>query len=476
MTNAPRLHVVRDPAATTPAHDLDAEAAVISACFCAAIGGAEDPVPSITFLRPEHFCDRPHQLIFRAILSVRDKGLPTDTVNVGTWLKDKGWIAAVGGMAYLLEILTAAPASTPEHARAYATTVYEKARAREVSAIAQRIDAETRLGVSDVQPWLVDYIAKLQAVANRALSSPTTRNFDALVALVKKKNAATGRKHGISTGLPGLDRLLGGGLHSGHKVTIAALPGVGKTSLAGAIAENVAGAGFGVMVFSTEMEREELLDRMLARHARVALANVSQWKFTKPEMDRVQKALDETAKWPLAIDDTPGDSIDVDMIRERAKAAADTFLSTHGAPLALVVVDYVQNLKPAPRVEFAKPHDQVKHSTRGLKALARELGIPVLELAQSKPLEKDRETGTVERPGKGKVADSSEVEKCANALVHIWRPRETEPENLRLVVPKTRGAGEGDVGVYFEAATQRFTESGSKAEARAEFWEEDDRG
>ncbi|WP_394849606.1 AAA family ATPase [Pendulispora brunnea] len=455
---------VHDPeSGRIPPHDLDAEVAVLSALLL-----DDQRIRQVSsFLLPEHFYAEAHRRIYEALTHVAKTDAPDGEraciVRVGSWLKDRGRIEQIGGMAYLTEILNYAPAIA--NVGQYAMIVHDKWRARQVIARCQEFAARGYVDYGDAQAFADGAVRALSDVARRNIAGKVESNLTALKRIVKeiaaRMEAAGTRPVGILTGFAGYDHETGG-LHACDKTTIAALPGVGKTAFALQIAVNVAMQGIGVLILSNEMGRDQLLLRILARLARVDGRRLRDGKLTQPEWDRVIEAAGKLAILPILIDDTEGMTVGYAM--HRARMEVGRMLEEFEAPLGLIVLDWVQNFGRDAEMHGAKDHEVVKHSTRALKDLGKELRLPVLEVAQMKPAEIDRTTKVRPRPTKGCVADSSWVEKVSDGVVYLHRNplREGErivgedPSSLTLCMTKNRWGDEGCLQLRFDRPLQAF--------------------
>ncbi|WP_394838702.1 AAA family ATPase [Pendulispora rubella] len=454
----------REPVGIPP-HDLDAEAAVLSALMI-----DESGVKRIdSFLRPEHFFAERHRRIFEAILDIATEQSPTGEqyciVRIGHWLKARGRIEQIGGMPYLTEILNFAPAIA--NLERYATIVYETWRARQMIARCQEYAARGYLDYGDTQEYVDEAARALEDIARKRIGGPVESNLEALKRIVLRiRDAMSGtaeskRAVGIPTGFAGYDHETGG-LHAGEKTTVAALPGAGKTAFALQVAANVAAQGIGVLICSNEMDRDSLLLRVLAREARVDGRRLKAGQLTLEEWDRVIERSTSICKLPLLIDDSDG--MTIGHVVTRARQEADRMRRAHGVPLGLIVIDWVQNFCRDAETQAMKEHEVVKHSTTRFRALLKELRIPGIEVAQQKPSEVDRAIKARPKPTKGCVADSSWIEKTADVVAYLHRNPlmkdhrvvGEDPNSVTLVMTKQRGGDEGELKFRFERAFQTF--------------------
>ncbi len=460
VASAAGTRIVDRPISIVPPHDLDAEAAVISAVLldAAALSRIED------FLRPEHFYSGAHRVIYEASIAVKATGVPIDAITVLSRLKETGRLQQVGGSPYITEILDSTPA--PGNVRAHAATVFERWRVRQTILVCERASAYGH-GVTDAQAYVDSVIRGLSDLSRQRPGEKVENNFETLRRIVRElqegadTKAPTTKGRGIPTGVKPYDENLLG-LFAGQKTTIVAPPRVGKTALALQIAVNVAQLGIGVAFWSTEMLRDEIGDRQLAYLASVDSRRILQAKqkptLTAEEWRRIAMTMSEIEKvrYALHVFDDPDPS--VDDIAARTKALHEQSMALNGVPLGLVIVDYVQKLKVARCVQGRQKHEQVAYSTERLKILAGELKLPVIELAQEKNREVDKAKGCRARPELGMAADCFQIERSANNVVYLWRPRERDGRHVKAVVVKQRGGDESEFDLQFEKEFSRFSE------------------
>ena len=447
-----------DTDARVPPHDLDAEAAVLS---CIMLSDADGMLARRLqdFLKPEHFYSESHRRIFEAACAVANLNgtAAIDIVAIASRLKQTDRLAQVGGMAYLAEIIDAAPSVGRASVDGYAATVFEAWRVRQTIANAQRIAAQGYLGIDGVQGYLDGAVESLASVARRSLTSPIERNLDALKRIVRElgeRASGLGRKTtGIPTGIASLDEMTGG-LHATHVFTLAGLPGDGKTTMAMQIAVNVARQGIGVLFFSTEQPRDELLVKALSHIGCVNSDRFKDARFTPADWERLLGSATELARLPLWIDETQ--ALDAMTLRQRAVERADKALSVDGVPLGLIVVDYIQNLA-APVGQFnAKKNEVVADAAKVIKAMARLLKIPVVSLAQRKPI--DVKGPKNPRPVLYDCADSSGIVKATDEIAYLWN-KIGDKTTRTLTMPKQRsGAAGGDIQLRFEGEFSLFVD------------------
>ena len=451
--------------AKTYPHDIDAEGAVLSACMVAP--GTVDQVRE--FLRPEHFYAERHRQIFEAILGLHASTKPVDVVTVGAALKANDRIAQVGGMQYLTEVLNAAPAVA--NVRAYGESIYEFWRLRRAVSILQRWAAEGSLDHGPLQPWLDSLLREIASVASLGLDGGWETSVDCirrLLAELSRKEASPYRdRMGIPYGIPELDELTTG-MHSGHLIVVSSLPGRGKSTFMVNVAEAVARAGMEVHIFALEESRDDLLLKLISKHARVnskRLRNSGKEGLSSGEWSRILAAAVELEPIVANIRIDDAGDLHIGQIRQRALAHRDRTMAQFKRPVGLVAIDYLQKAKPAPEVARLTPRERIIHTTDGLKALAKHMKIPVMALAQQKPSEIDKFTKLRPLPDTNSIEGSAHPGREADRLLFLHREplRKAgkivgeDPAMIRIIVPKSRGGETGEVLTRFEREYSTFT-------------------
>lgn len=452
-----------------PVHDLRAERATISACTLS--HEALDCV--LGWLKPEHFHDEKNGRIFMALCALRASGHPIDMISVLGWLRDREWLAAVGGPAYLAETLDVSPvaADMARHATAHAKKVFDLWRVRQASARAQRLNAESYHDVGDVQQWLEEQAASFAELTHQADQRELVSVADLAKSMWDEIKASAERGDTI-TGTPtGYEKLDGktAGLHDGDLIIVAARPGMGKTSFVLNVAVNVASPradgqepDAGVCVFSLEMPRGQLMRRAACTEGRVDLGRLRQNLLLPDDWRRLTEASTYLAKLPIWVDDTPAiglAELRAKVKRKQAEFNRNTTAVNPGRRVGLVIIDYLQLMRER---EFVTSREQeISAISRGLKELAKELGVPVIALSS---LNRSVENRSVKdkRPGLADLRESGAIEADADTIIFIYRDEYYNPEttNARgiaeLIIAKQRNGPTGKVLVRFAASYTRF--------------------
>jgi replicative DNA helicase len=460
--------------ARVPPHDLDAEAAVLSAVMVDP--AALDKVNE--FLKPEHFYSEAHRRIFEAAVELSSSGRPVDVVQVGTWLRDRERLAQVGGMAYLTEVLNSAPAVA--NVVAYGRTIHEKWRVRQLILTCQRVTAQGYAGYGEAQTFIDGAEQAVYDIARTRESTSVQLLRDVMreaFKRIEKANARGARITGIPTGFDRYDRITSG-LHDGELTIVAARPGMGKTSLVLNMACNVASPqqlesahdpnerweepGHGVVVFSLEMPREQIVNRMLCSEAKVDVSRVRTGMLTPSDWSKLTQAASHLGSLNVWVDDTP--SLSILELRSKVRRLQAEFDRADAASgekkqrIGLVVVDYLQLMRG--RENAASREQEISEISRGLKQLAKELTLPVIALSQLNRAVETRGEKS-KRPQLSDLRESGAIEQDADNICFIYRDdyynKETAERNVaELIVAKQRNGPTDTVRVRFDAQYTRF--------------------
>jgi len=379
------------------------------------------------FLRPEHFAEPVHGQIFAACGTLIDRAQVANAVTLKNLFERSEELAGVGGAKYLSELQGNFVSII--NARDYGKTVHDLFQRRQLIAIGEDV-------VNDAFDHDLEYNAteqiesaeqKLYSLAEGGQTEGGFRDFkSAVVESVLMAEAALKRDShvaGVATGLTDLDKLLGG-LHSSDLVIVAARPSMGKTSLATNIAYNAATAKRAerdaegnlvevpqvVAFFSLEMSAEQLATRIISEQAHVRSDSMRRGELRQEEFDRLFEVSRALYDLPLFIDDTP--ALSVPALRMRARRLK----RQHG--LGLIVVDYLQLMQGAPGSRNDNRVQEVSEITRGLKAVAKELDVPVVALSQ---LSRQTEQRDDKRPQLSDLRESGSIEQDADVVLFIYR-------------------------------------------------------
>jgi replicative DNA helicase len=428
------------------------------------------------FLRPEHFYSGANQRIFEAVLALQNDSHPVDVVTVAGWLRDRGLLQQIGGTPYLAQITDAIP--TIAHVETHGRTVQAKHRLRRLIGTCQDFAAVGYGDCGDVQGFIdqaeqaiFDLARQPEASAVISLKQAIHGAFGILSEAAKRGGGITG----FATGFHDLDKMTAG-LHPGDLYIVAARPGMGKTSfvlnLAAQLAEprrvTLEGStdpgealGTGVVFFSLEMPREQLASRLLASDAGVDVSKIRSGNIGKDDWINLTESASKLGHLPLWLDDTPAIGL-LDVRARVRRLQAEIGRRGSDGPkaqrLGLVVIDYLQLMSGRPGVQSRE--QEISELSRGLKQLAKEMGVAVIALSQ---LNRSVETRTTKdkRPQLSDLRESGAIEQDADCILFIYRddyyfPETTEPDTAELIVAKQRNGPTGKVKLRFNKACTRF--------------------
>ncbi len=403
------------------------------------------------FLQPEDFYRDAHRTIYEIILQLYDQHEPADFITICDELERRNKLESVGGAAYITSLINQVP--TSGNVEYYGRIVERTAILRrlihaagEIAAVAyDEVDAnvamdraeqlifgisqrQTRSGFSSLSDILTDYMVKLDQLHERR-----------------------GSVVGVPTGFTDLDRLTGG-LQKSDLIILAARPSVGKTSLALSLAHNTA-AKFkrSVAVFSLEMSKEQLVQRLLSMDAGIDQHRLRTGWIEDDEWDRIITAMERLSETNIWIDDTAG----ISTMEVRSKARR--LQAEHG--IDLIIVDYLQLMQATIGGKRNENRVQeVSEISRSLKSLARELDVPILALAQ---LSRTVESRQSKVPQLSDLRESGSLEQDADVVMFIYRDDVYNPETDRkniadIIVAKHRNGPVGEISLFFQSSQTRF--------------------
>jgi len=434
--------------------NLDAEASLLGAIL---IDG--DVIIKIADkISADDFFDPRHQRIYQAIMNLYEDHSSIDVLTLSDRLKSNDYLDLIGGASYLTELTNFVP--TASHVEQYAEIVAQKALRRRLIAVSQDMSElgfdETK-GLHDL---IDDAETRLFEVSNRhvkqsvvSLATILAESFDRLDELHKDKS----KMRGVPTGYKDLDAILAG-LQRSDLFILAARPSMGKTALALNLAHNIAvQSKQAVLIFSLEMSKEQLVDRLLAIESGVDAWALRTGNLTDSDFEKLSHAMGTLSEAPIYIDDTP--SITINELRTKARREA------HQRELGLIIVDYLQLMSSGGRYNSeANRVQEVSEISRGLKSIARELNLPVIAASQ---LSRSVESRSPQIPQLADLRDSGSIEQDADVVAFIYREDNYNPESERkniadIFIKKHRNGPTGSVELYFDRDKQRFRSVDSK--------------
>ena len=439
--------------AVIPPQNIDAEASLLGALLI----DSDAIVKIADSLAPSDFYDEKHQRIYEAISQLYDKHSPIDVLTLSNQLKNTGFLDFAGGSAYLTELTNYVP--TASHVEQYAEIVAQKALRRRLIKASQEISGLGYDEARNLNELIEEAESRLFDISQRhvkqdvySLETILTESFERLDELHKDK----GKIRGVPTGYKDLDSKLAG-LQKSDLFVLAARPSMGKTALALNIAHNVAlRTELPVLIFSLEMSKEQLVDRMLSMESGVDAWNLRTGNLTDADFEKIGQAMGSLSEAQIYIDDTPG--ITVSDLRTKARREA------HQRPLGLIIVDYLQLMSGGRYGGDANRVQEISEISRGLKGIARELNVPLMALSQ---LSRSVESRSPQIPQLADLRESGSIEQDADVVAFIYREEyynpQTERKNIaEIQIKKHRNGPTGNVELYFDREKQRFSSLDTK--------------
>ena len=437
-----------------PPHSIDAEQSVLGAILL----DNETMNDVLEVLRDEDFYQRSHQLLFEVMVNLHDRHEPVDVVTLSAALRAAGYIEAVGGVDYISHLVDVVPTSA--NTGYYARIIREMAIRRKMIHEAAEIVERAFAANEDVDGFIDSVEQRIFKIAEQRVNSTFARLGDVVKDSIKhieqlylNNEAITG----IPSGFVDLDAMTSGFQRS-DLVILAGRPSMGKTSLALSMARYI-GVDFGkpVAIFSLEMSKEQITQRLLCSEARVGNSKVRNGKLSESDFPRLVDAAAKHAAADIYIEDTPAISV----LEMRAKARR----LHRQSPLAAVVVDYLQLMRGSPK-KSERREQEISEISGSLKALAKELSIPVLALSQ---LNRSVETRQDKRPIMADLRESGAIEQDADIIGFVYRDEVYNPESpdkgvAELIIAKHRN---GPVGTVRMAFQNEFTLFENLAEEQA---------
>lgn len=421
-------------------HSNDAEQSVIGALLMP----GSTAIDRIGQLKPGHFFAEAHRVIFSEIMAMASQGISVDPVTVAERLDAAGLSDKTGGLAYLGELAANTPSSA--NAGRYAQVVAEKSLERELVAAADRIQA-IAAGVGSTAEKLAAAQSAIMVISEAAAPKRPQTIREVLVrAVAAIERRGEGADSAMSTGFDDLDRKLSGGFRRGNLVIIAGRPGMGKTALAAGMAFNAACAGVPTLFSSMEMGDTELADRLVAVAGRVPLDDILAGNMEGDSGDRIMAGTAKLHELPLVIDEQGG--LTFFDIASKARSVK----RQHG--LGLLVIDYLQLASG----DGENRNSQIEGITRSLKALAKELDIPIVALSQ---LSRNCEARPNKRPMLSDLRESGAIEQDADVVLMCYRDEYYRPDSpdtgtAEIIVAKNRQGATGMARLAYIANQTRF--------------------
>ncbi|WP_309090525.1 replicative DNA helicase [Domibacillus sp.] len=429
-----------------PPQNIEAEQAVLGAIFLepSALTVASE------ILIPEDFYRNAHQQIYLTMLKLSDHGKAVDVVTVTEDLAAHKLIEDVGGISYLSELAAAVP--TAANIEYYARIVEEKSLLRRLIRTATTIATDGYERENEVEGLLSEAEKSIMEVAQRKnagafhnIKDVLVRTYDNIELLHNRKGDVTG----IPTGFAELDRMTAG-FQRNDLIIVAARPSVGKTAFALNIAQNVAtNTDETVAIFSLEMGAEQLVMRMLCAEGNINAQSLRTGTLTDEDWRKLTMAMGSLSNSGIYIDDTPG--VRIGEIRSKCRRLKQE------QGLGMILIDYLQLIQGNGR-SGENRQQEVSEISRSLKALARELEVPVIALSQ---LSRGVEQRQDKRPMMSDIRESGSIEQDADIVAFLYRDdyydKETENKNMiEIIIAKQRNGPTGTVELAFVKEYNKF--------------------
>ncbi len=433
-----------------PPQNIEAEQSVLGAI----IFDNEALPKALEILSPEDFYRDNHRKLYSAMIELFEKNEPIDIVTLTDHLRKNGLLDSIGGISYLSSLANAVPTSA--NIRHHAKIVREKAILRSLIQVSTQIASKVYEDSTDADE-MVDYAERLIFnIADKrtkttffSLRNIINDTFKMIEHLYSKKEAITG----IPSGFKDLD-VLTSGFQPGDLIIVGGRPGMGKTAFALNIAQHVGiELKEPVAIFSLEMSKEQLAMRMLCAESMVNASYVRKGFISKQDWPKLTKAAGKLADAPIFIDDSSA----ITVLDVRAKARR---LKKERGGLSLIVVDYLQLMKS--RGNFERREQEISDISRALKALAKELKIPVIALSQLNRAVEQR--GGDKRPGLADLRESGAIEQDADVIIFLYRDEiynKNNPANkgkAEVIIAKQRNGPTGVVNLTYLADCTRFVD------------------
>lgn len=431
-----------------PPQNLEAEESVLGALML----DHEAVIKVADLLVPADFYKPAHQKIYESILKLFEHRQPIDILSVTNKLREDNFLKDVGGSSYLSKLIESVP--TAHHINHYAKIVRGKKVLRDLISTSVEISEKAYDAGEDIEEMLDGIEQKVFAISQQSVGQrfvPIKEDLGAAYERMERLHAGAGGLRGVSTGFADLDHYLSG-LQRSDLILVGARPSLGKTSLALDIARNVAiKEQQPVGIFSLEMAREQVIDRLIAAESQVPLWRLRTGRLTDDlEFELIQSGLDVLSRAPIFIDDAASPNI------LQMRSMARRLQLEQG--LALLIVDYLQLIQP--RTQSDNLVAQVTEISRSLKSLARELNVPVLALSQLSRAVDQREHRV---PRLSDLRESGSLEQDSDVVLFIYRPdREKqnpppeEQNTAEIIIAKHRNGPLGTIKLKFDPEKVSF--------------------
>lgn len=431
----------------TPPSNLEAEQAVLGAIFLE----PNSLVTASEILQPEDFYRAAHQRIYSVMLDLAERGEPVDVITLTAELRDRKQLEEVGGLTYLTELASSAP--TAANIDYYCKIVEEKSILRRLIRTATQIvsdgyqrEDEVEAILDDAEKTILEVSQKKRSSAFKSIKDVLVETYDNIEQLNNRKGDVTG----IPTGFLELDRMTAG-FQRNDLIIVAARPSVGKTAFALNIAQNVAiKTNENVAIFSLEMGAQQLVMRMLCAEGNIDAQRLRTGKLEETDWQKLTMAMGSLSNAGIYIDDTPG--VRINEIRSKCRRLQQE------RGLGMILIDYLQLIQGNSSKGSENRQQEVSEISRTLKAIARELQVPVIALSQ---LSRGVESRQDKRPMMSDIRESGSIEQDADIVAFLYRDdyydKESEKQNIiEIIIAKQRNGPVGTVELAFVKEYNKF--------------------
>ena len=428
-------------ATRVPPHDLDAERAVIGAMLV-----SETAVAAVAErLAAGDFYSEVHRIIYASMMRLYSRGDPIDQLTLTNELRSVNEFERIGGRPYVFQIVESVP--TAANAGRYADIVRGKALLRAVIDVGSRITEDAFREPENVSEALDSAEQLIYGVSNQTLRehlAPVSELAPGALEMIQRLYEQEGEVTGVETGFEDLDRLTTG-FHKSDLVVLAARPAMGKTAMAlNAIWHASGEKKLPVAIFSLEMSKEQLVQRLISQTTRIPAQALRSGNVKAEDWPKLVRGVAEVSRAPIWIDDTAG--VTLMEIRAKVRRLSSQLNAAGAKPLSLVVVDYLQ-LMVGQGNRQENRQQEIADISRGLKVLARDLDVPVLAIAQ---LSRAVEARHDKRPLLSDLRDSGAIEQDADMVMFLYRDEYYNPDSddkgiAEVIVGKHRNGPTGKV-------------------------------
>lgn len=429
----------------TPPQNIDAEEAILGGILLdpEAIGRVLD------ILRPEAFYLSAHQEVYRAALTLHNQGSPTDLMSITTWLQDQGLLDKVGGQSKLAQLVDRTVSAV--NIDQYAQLVMDKYLRRRLISTGNQVSQlghDTTRDLEEVLDEAEQKIFNVTQVRSTQGLVPTADILTKTFAEIEERSVGMSLP-GLASGFYDLDGKTQGFQRS-DLIIVAGRPSMGKTAFCLGLARNIAAQHkLPVAIFSLEMSKEQIVQRMLASEARIESGRLRSGRISQQDWEPLGHAINRLSELRLFIDDTP--NISVTEMRSRARKLQ----AEQGGVLGMILIDYLQLMEGTGSENRVQ---ELARITRALKNLARELNVPIIALSQ---LSRSVESRSDKRPMMSDLRESGSIEQDADLIMMLYREEYYNPDTpdrgiAEIIITKHRNGPTGTVKLLFEPQFTRF--------------------